>query len=120
MTNPTLNLNVEVAAAMKAIAANNPPNWVRSLKGYANGWTEAIGASVIARDEYGPTVVGWCGHAYTRRCGENKKYGVAIWFSRAAGKGSDGETRYLRLITFKENPVPTAEELPDYVKRALG
>jgi hypothetical protein len=117
--NNTINLNLEVAAAMKAIAASNPPNWIRSLKSYRNGWVAAIGANVIDKDEFGPTVVSWCGHTYVRRCGENKKYGAAIWFSRPAGKSEAGEVTYVRLITFKKDIMPKAEPLPDYIKQAL-
>jgi hypothetical protein len=117
--NNTINLNLEVAAAMKAIAASNPPNWIRSLKSYRNGWVAAIGANIIDKDEFGPTVVSWCGHTYTRRYGSNKQYGAAIWFSRANGKNAAGENNYVRLITFKKDVVPTAEPLPDYIKEAL-
>lgn len=115
----TININLEVAAAMKAIAASNPPNWIRSLKSYRNGWAEAIGAHVIERDSYGPTVVSWCGHTYARRCGTSQKFGAAIWFSRAKGKNAAGENNYVRLITFKRDAMPTAEPLPEYIKQAL-
>lgn len=119
MNHTGINLNVEVAAAMKAIAAANPPNWQRSLKGYRNGWVGAIGANLIASDQDGPTVVSWCGHVYTRRSGENKQYGAAIWFSRAVGKDSEGKNKYVRLITFKRDITPTVEPLPEYVRRSL-
>ncbi|MEA5465292.1 single-stranded DNA-binding protein [Leptothoe sp. PORK10 BA2] len=112
-------LSIEALAALKAVAASQPPNWVRPLSAYSNGWPQAIGAHIIARDEYGPTVVSWCGHIYTRRCGNNKQYGAAIWFSRAAGKNESGENNYARLITFKEKAVPHAEPLPEYVIKKL-
>lgn len=110
-----VNPSLEAMAALKAIAASSPPNWVRPLSDYQNGWVHKIGAILIASDNYGPTVVLWCGHFYIRRTGSNKQYGAAIWFSRAAGKDSDGDNNYLRLITFKEKAVPHAEPLPEYV-----
>lgn len=111
-------LNVEAVAAIKAIAANNPPNWTRPLSSYMSKWPEAIGAKILASDEYGVTVVCWCGHIYLRRTGNNK-YGAAIWFSRCTGKDVNGDNQYVRLITFKEKAVPHAEPLPDYVSGKL-
>lgn len=110
----------QIELATMAIAASNPPNWKRALSAYKNGWVEAIGAYAVATDADGPTVIWWMGHTYTRRCGSNPKYGAAIWYSRAMGKGEDGESTYARLITFADGPPPTAEPLPDYVRRALG
>ena len=51
---------------------------------------------------------------------ETPKDGAAIWYSRSLGKGEDGESTYARLITFADGLAPTAEPLPDYVRRALG
>lgn len=115
MTDETLK---EILPLLKAIAASRPPNWQRPLRLYKTfDWTK-IGATVTNKYQHGATHVAWCGHTYTRRSGENKKYGAAIWFSRASGKGEDGETSYLRLITFRDSD-SEAEALPDYVVRAL-
>lgn len=107
----------ELAIALKVIAGDYAPNWQRPLKEYPVFPWEMIGAKVISKDQYGATQVSWFGHVYTRRSGENKKFGAAIWFSRAGGKEGE-ETVYLKLITFKSLPNP--EPLPDYVVRALG
>lgn len=107
-------------AVARAIASQNPPNWKRPLRSYKNGWVEAIGATAIASDEHGPTVVAWCGHTYTRRTGSNAKYGATIWFSRAVGKGEGDTVNYARLITFEDGAAPTAEPLPAYVIDKLG
>lgn len=106
--------------ALMAIASVNPPNWRRPLAAYKNGWVAQIGGSVVSSDEHGPTVVAWMGHCYTRRAGENKKFGTAIWFSRSMGKNEAGETNYARLITFADGITPAAEPLPDYVAQALA
>lgn len=113
----SIDLTVEVAAALKAIAASNPPNWVRGLSAYKSDWPAAIGAKVMARDGDGVSVVSWCGHAYVRRSSPQTKYGAAVWFSRCTN--DDGEQVYLRLITFKAEAIPHAEQLPDYVREAL-
>lgn len=108
----------EIALFLKVLASQNPPNWQRPLKAYsAFDWSK-IGATVVSKDAHGATKVAWCGHLFTRRSGENKKFGAAIWFSRANGKGEGDETSYLKLITFKDSA--GAEPLPDYVIRQLG
>ena len=103
-----------------AIASTNPPNWRRPLSAYSGPWVAAIGAVAVSSDSHGPSVVYWMGHHYTRRAGENKKFGTAIWFSRSMGKNEAGETNYARLITFADGATPTAEPLPDYVAQALA
>lgn len=105
----------DISIALRVLAGQNPPNWQRSLKAYRNFDWAQIGATVVQSDEHGATLVAWMGHIYTRRSGENKKYGAAVWFSRANGSTDDGETAYARLITFKA--LPKAEPLPDYVTR---
>lgn len=107
----------ELLSTMKAIASTNPPNWRRPLSSYKNFNWEQIGAKTIRTDDDGVSDVLWCGHIYTRRSGSNAKFGAAIWFSRATGKGDDDEAQYLKLITFK-NTAP-AEPLPDYVAKAI-
>ena len=109
--------NMELA--LMATAAASPPNWKRPLSAYKNGWVTAIGAYEVTTDQHGPAVIFWMGHHYTRRSGSNPKFGAAIWFSRATGKGEDGETAYARLITFENGAPPTAEPLPAYVAERL-
>ena len=105
----------ELLLILKAIASNNPPGWQRPLKSYHHFDWSRIGATVVSQDQHGTTKVAWCGHIYTRRAGENKKFGAAIWFSRAVG-GED-ETNYLRLITFKDSA--EAEPLPEYIAKVV-
>jgi hypothetical protein len=106
-------------AVVRAIASQHPPAWKRPLKAYKNGWVEAIGATAIASDQHGPTVVAWCGHTYTRRSGQNKTYGAAIWFSRVTGKDATGNNEYVRLITFAADAEAEADTLPEYVAEKL-
>lgn len=110
--------NIELA--LMATAAANPPNWKRPLAAYKGEWVRAIGAYEVSRDQHGPTKVFWMGHHYTRRCGDNKNYGAAIWFSKAVGKGEGNTVAYARLITFAAEAEAEADTLPDYVVRALG
>ena len=107
----------ELAMLLKVVASQNPPNWQRSLKSYSTFDWSKIGGTVVSQDRHGATKVVWCGHIYTRRSGENKKFGAAIWFSRANGKSEGDETNYLKLITFKDSA--EAEPLPDYVAQRL-
>ncbi|MBU6230474.1 MAG: single-stranded DNA-binding protein [Cyanobacteria bacterium REEB459] len=110
-----------IELAMMALASQHPPNWRKPLSEYGGNWVSRIGAHEIKRDPYGPTVVWWMGHYYLRRCGSNPKYGAAIWFSRPVGSGEEGESGYVRLITFSQESPPTGvESLPDYVVKALG
>lgn len=107
-------------SALIAVASVNPPNWRRPLEAYLGDWPKAISAWVVSRDRSGPTVIYWMGHHYIRRCGQNPKYGAAIWFSRSMGRNEAGESQYARLITFSDAPPPSAEPLPDYVVQALS
>ncbi len=107
----------ELAMLLKVVASQNPPNWQRSLKSYSTFDWSKIGGTVVSQDRHGATKVVWCGHIYTRRSGENKKFGAAIWFSRANGKSEGDETNYLKLITFKDSA--EAGPLPDYVAQRL-
>ena len=108
---------LEVRQCLRVIASQNAPDWQRPLSHYKSDWLTAIGAKAIARDECGPTSVVWNGHIYIRRSGDNRKYGAAVWFSRAVGSDENGSTQYARLITFKD--LAKAEPLPDYVINAL-
>jgi hypothetical protein len=107
----------ELLLVLKALASNTPPNWQRPLKAYKDFDWSQIGATVLNQDQHGVTKVVWCGHVYTRRSGTNSRFGAAIWFSRANGKGDGDETNYLKLITFKDSS--DAEPLPDYVVQRL-
>jgi hypothetical protein len=115
---PRLDPQQETIILLKAIAASNPPNWQRPLRAYKTFDWSKLGATVLSSDQHGATQISWCGHVYSRRAGENKKFGAAIWFSRGNGRGEDGEASYVRLITFKNSEV-RVEPLPDYVARAL-
>lgn len=99
------------------IEARSPaPGYVRALTEFAGfDWSE-IDATVLQTDSDGIAVISWRGHRYTRRSPSNK-FDPAIWFSRAVGKDEDGNSRYERLITFKELAEP--EPLPHKVKRSL-
>jgi len=96
-----------IAAALEAMPKPAPDYW-RDLADYWKfDWT-TIGATVVAEDKHGATVVSWGGCSFTRRCPPNK-YGVAIWYSRPIGKSGE-ETQYEHLITFKHadgvDPLP--------------
>jgi hypothetical protein len=60
----------------------------------------SIGAGVLKEDEDGVSSVEWNGQVFTRRS-PNNRFDAAIWFSRCVGKDSDGNNRYVRLISFK-------------------
>lgn len=108
-----------IETALIAIASRNAPNWKRPLSAYTNGWPQAIDAYVLSSDQHGPTAVSWMGRVFTRRSGENKKYGAAIWFSAPNGKDAEGNVNYERLITFSSTEF-NAEDLPQYVEVALS
>ena len=93
--------------AMMAMASHHPPNWRKPLSDYGGNWVSRVGAHEIKRDPYGPTVIWWMGHYYLRRCGSNPKYGAAIWFSRRVSQGEEGESGYVRLITFSQESPPS-------------
>jgi hypothetical protein len=107
----------QILLLLKVLAADKPPSWSRPLKAYKDFDWAQIGAIATDHDRHGATRVVWCGHLYTRRSGENKKFGAAIWFSRANGKGEGDEATYARLITFKD--MAKAEPLPDFVIDAI-
>lgn len=92
------------------------PNLVRPLEEYRTFDWASIGASIVREDPDGPTHVEHGGFLYTRRS-PNNKFGAAIWYSRADGKDDDGNTRYLKLISFK--PLADAEALPRSVEQKL-
>jgi hypothetical protein len=108
-----LELLDKVSNRLEAIAGQSAPDWQLPLFAYRTPWPDRIHATVIARDDDGPTKVVWCGHTYTRRTGA-QKYGAAIWFSRGI-RGSDKD--FARLITFSDGT--PAEPLPQYIKNVL-
>jgi hypothetical protein len=101
-------------AYLRAIAAANPPGWVRPLGEFKKDWLTAIGAKAYSTDEYGPLIVDYHGMLYGRRSGSGKN-GLAIWYSRATGNAS-----YQRLITFKDSAIPQPEGLDRAVANALA
>lgn len=112
-----MDTSKRIEIALMALASQTSPNWKRPLKEYRNGWVAKIGATQLAQDEYGPTVVEWMGRLWVRRS-KASKYGVAIWFS-ASRAGDNGETTYDKLITFEAGYQPRAEALAPDVARAL-
>ncbi len=83
-----------------ALSSNPAPNYQRPLSEYHGFDWSSIGAGVLKEDEDGVSSVEWNGQVFTRRS-PNNKFDAAIWFSRSVGKDSDGNNRYVRLITFK-------------------
>lgn len=77
------------------------PNYRYPLKKYWQFNWDGIDAIVLKRDEEGPTLVKWGNYTWKRRSGGGK-FGTAVWFSRPDGKDENGETRYRRLVTFKD------------------
>jgi hypothetical protein len=86
------------------------PNYRYPLKKYWQFNWDGIDASVLRRDEEGPTLVKWGNYTWKRRSGAGK-FGKAVWFSRPDGKDENGDTRYRRLVTFKDwsDPEPMDE-----------
>ena len=86
--------------------APHAPNYRHPLSAY---WTfdwHSIGAEIIRRDKKGATQVLWGGYLWMRRNDNGRKYGDAIWFSRADGRNDNGDLNYIRLITFKDAAEP--------------
>jgi hypothetical protein len=83
-----------------ALSSNPAPNYQRPLSEYHGFDWSSIGAGVLKEDEDGVSSVEWNGQVFTRRS-PNNRFDAAIWFSRCVGKDSDGNNRYVRLISFK-------------------
>lgn len=110
-TNELLSVISQQLERLIAQTAPVGPDYRVPLAGFKNfDWTN-IGAEVVASDQYGVSAVTWNGYLFKRRSGDGK-YGQAIWFSRAVGKSSEGETDYVRLISFKGNGKVEAEPVP--------
>jgi hypothetical protein len=106
-----------LADAADRMIASTSPNFKRSLPEFAGFDWASISATVIQSDEYGPSSVEHAGKLYTRRSPQNK-FGEAVWFSRADGKDENGETKYVRLITFAKTA--EAEPLPNRTANAIA
>lgn len=92
-----------IADALERMAADGKPmapNYTRPIEQYSSFDWASIHAHVVKADADGPTHVECGGETWTRRSPVNK-FAPAIWFSRAVGKDDDGNTLYLKLITFK-------------------
>jgi hypothetical protein len=106
-----------LADAAELMTAGTAPNFKRSLPEFAGFDWSSISATVIQSDEYGASSVEHSGKLYTRRSPQNK-FGEAVWFSRAVGKDENGDTRYIRLITFSKSA--EAEPLPNRTANAIA
>jgi hypothetical protein len=91
---------IAVHLQQMAVASQPAPNYQRDISEYPNFNWDEIGAVVTNSDDYGVSSVEWNGFTFTRRAPQNK-FGEAVWFSRCAGKDSDGNNKYVRLISFK-------------------
>ena len=91
------------------------PNYQVQLAEFGEFDWSSIGARVEQRDKDGVATVLWRDRRYVRRSVSNR-FQPAIWFSRSMGKDDEGNSRYERLITFKE--LAGAEPLPEQVRRS--
>lgn len=94
-----------VAVAAEALAAgeqdpNDAPDIEMPLETFAGFDWSSISAEVVARDEFGPSILSFGGKAFKRRSPDNA-YDPAVWFSRCVGKDEAGKNQYVRLITFR-------------------
>lgn len=102
-----------IAVSLERLANDGKPaapNLTRPMEEYAGFDWSAIGAEIVKRDDDGPTHIQHNGVLYTRRSPVNK-FDPAIWYSAPAGKDDEGNTAYVRLITFKSlgdaDPLPS-------------
>jgi len=117
-TDPLLAVLERIACALESLAsaqgAPYAPNLVRPLGDYqAFDWS-TIGAEIVDADADGPTHISFGGQIWTRRSPINK-FEPAIWFSRPTGKDADGNTSYVRLVTFRE--IKAADSLNPKARR---
>lgn len=92
-----------IAVSLERLANDGKPaapNLTRPMDEFWNFDWAAIGAEIVKDDSDGPTHIQHNGALYTRRSPTNK-YDPAIWYSAPAGKDAEGNTEYVRLITFK-------------------
>lgn len=107
---------IEAHLRQIALSSNPAPNYQRPLSKYHGFDWSSIGAGILKEDEDGVSSVEWNGQVFTRRS-PNNKFDAAIWFSRCVGKDSDGNNRYVRLITFKA--ASDAEPIAAKAKKAV-
>jgi hypothetical protein len=107
---------IEAHLRQIALSSNPAPNYQRPLSEYHSFDWSSIGAGVLKEDEDGVSSVEWNGQVFTRRS-PNNRFDAAIWFSRCVGKDSDGNNRYVRLITFKA--ASDAEPIAAKAKKAV-
>jgi len=108
---------IEAILRQMAISSNTTPDYQRLLSEYPSFDWPSIGATVLNRDGDGVTAIEWNGQIFTRRSPDNS-FASAIWFSRSAGKDSEGKNKYVRLITFK--PHSESGPIGAKAKRAIG
>ena len=108
---------IEANLRQMAVSSNTTPNYQRLLSEYPSFDWPSIGATVLNRDGDGVTAIEWNGQIFTRRSPDNS-FASAIWFSRSAGKDSEGKNKYVRLITFK--PHSESGPIGAKAKRAIG
>lgn len=93
------------------------PNYQRTLTEYPNFNWSSIGATVIASDTHGATIVSWHDLEWQRR--RHPDFDNAIWFSRYTGEtNDDGQKIYTRLITFAPRK-SAVRSLPDEITDQL-
>jgi hypothetical protein len=113
MNEQIIPLLERIAVALERLANDGKPaapNLTRPMEEYGAFDWASIGAEIVRRDDDGPTHIQHNGVLYTRRSPTNK-YDPAIWYSAPAGKDAEGNTEYVRLITFKHfgdaDPLPS-------------
>jgi hypothetical protein len=109
-------IGIDASLRQLSLASNPAPNYQRQLSEYRNFDWDSIGAMVLKEDEDGVNAVEWNEHVFQRRSPSNK-FDAAIWFSRCTGKDSEGNNRYVRLITFKAGN--EAEPIAAKAKQAI-
>ncbi len=115
-----LSLLSRIADAVELLAQSGrpvAPNYTRPLEDYGSFDWSTINAHVIRADQDGPTHLEWGSETWTRRSPSNK-FEPAVWYSRASGRDDDGNTLYLRLITFKK--LSDSDPLPANVQKNLA
>ena len=92
---------IDASLRQIALSANPAPNYQRPLNEFPNFDWLSVGATILKQDVDGVSAVEWNDQTFVRRSPSNK-FDAAVWFSRCIGKDSDGNNKYVRLITFKD------------------
>lgn len=109
---------IEEVAMMLLEHFKPAPEFQRSIAEYSTFDWSKIGARVVAKDEWGATIVEWNGKLWKRRSMDNK-YGANIWFARCIGKDGE-ENKYAWLINFSDKQLDmSVEPLREKAKAAL-